>query len=172
MKTDNIIEVKHLDMFFPMKSGVFNRVVGYVKAVNDVSFHIKRGETFGVVGESGCGKSTTAKCILRLHTPTNGEVLYDGVDLAKLSNEEMRKMRRHMQMVFQEPYASLDPRMTVLDIIGEPLVVHGIAKRSSPEYKERVYELMRMVEFVMPMNSPVVSVRELALPERWLQAVS
>ena len=144
--SENLVEVKNLKMFFPVTGGVFGKVVNHVKAVNDVSFSIQKGETLGLVGESGCGKSTTAKCILRLLTPTGGEIHYQGKDLLTLSDKDMRKMRRHMQMIFQEPYASLDPRMKVEHIIGEPIAVHGLAKKGSPEYRERVYELMRMVE--------------------------
>lgn len=154
MSSDNIIEVRNLDMFFPVTAGVFNKVVNQVKAVNDVSFDVRRGETLGLVGESGCGKSTTAKCVLRLLNATNGTIKFNGTDLSTLSNEEMRKMRRHMQMIFQEPYASLDPRMTVENIIGEPLVVHGLEKKGTESYRNRVHDIMRMVEL-----EPYMSVR-------------
>lgn len=146
MNSENIVEVKNLTMHFPITAGVFNKVVNCVKAVNDVSFDVKRGETMGLVGESGCGKTTTVKSVLQLHKPTQGQVIFRGEDLTKLSRKKMRRMRRHLQMVFQEPFSSLDPRMTVEHIIGEPLVVHHIAKKGTKKYRERVYKLMEMVE--------------------------
>jgi oligopeptide transport system ATP-binding protein len=141
-----MIEVKNLKKYFPVTTSIFNKVTGHIKAVNDVSFSINRGETFGLVGESGCGKTTTAKCILQLNKPTSGQVLYKDVDLTRLSAKEMRKMRSDLQLVFQEPFASLDPRMPVEHIIGEPLIVHGMARKGTKAYKKRVYELMEMVE--------------------------
>ncbi|GAH49509.1 unnamed protein product, partial [marine sediment metagenome] len=113
-------------------------------AVDGISFYIKRGETLGLVGESGCGKTTTGRCILQLYESTGGKVFFEGKDLAKLKGREMRRMRRNMQLIFQDPYASLDPRMTAGGIIGEPLLVHNLAK--GREYKEQVAELFRMVE--------------------------
>jgi oligopeptide transport system ATP-binding protein len=114
-----------------------------VHAVDGLTFEVKAGETFGLVGESGCGKSTTGRAILQLHRPTSGSVVFDGVDLVKLKGEDLRKMRRKMQMIFQDPYSSLNPRMTVGDIIGEPLIVHNLA--SGKQAEERVEELLQLV---------------------------
>ena len=116
-----LLEVKNLKMHFPVNSGFLSRKpTGYVKAVDDVSFTVKRGETLGLVGESGCGKTTTGRCILQLYKPTDGEVIFDGQDLTKLNTKNMRAMRREMQVIFQDPYSSLNPRMTAGNIIGEP----------------------------------------------------
>jgi len=141
---DHLVEVENLVMYFPVTAGVLRRKVGDVKAVDGISFYIKRGETLGLVGESGCGKTTTGRCILRLYEITGGKVFFEGKDLAKLSSGEMRKIRRNMQLIFQDPYASLDPRMTAGDIVGEPLLVHNLVK--GREYKEQIAELFRMVE--------------------------
>jgi oligopeptide transport system ATP-binding protein len=139
-----LIQVRNLKMHFPITRGLlFQRKVGAIKAVDGISFEIKRGETLGLVGESGCGKSTTGRAILQLYRPTAGEVFFEGDNLTKLSGERMRRMRRRMQMIFQDPYASLNPRMTVGDIIGEPLVVHNIS--SGQSRRERVQELLRIV---------------------------
>jgi oligopeptide/dipeptide ABC transporter ATP-binding protein len=137
LRVDNL--VKH----FPIMRGVFQRQVGAVRAVDGVSFEVKHGETLGLVGESGCGKSTTGRAILQLYRPTSGNVYYDGVDLTKLKGEELRKMRRKMQMIFQDPYASLNPRMTVGQIIREPLLVHGITTEADAD--ARVKELLDLV---------------------------
>ena len=119
-----LVRVENLKKYFPIMRGMlFSRQVGAVKAVDDVSFYIKRGETLGLVGESGCGKTTTGHCILQLHQPTSGKVLFEGQDLVQMKGEVLRKMRRQMQLIFQDPFASLDPRMTAGDIIGEPLLV-------------------------------------------------
>ncbi|MGC8837442.1 MAG: ABC transporter ATP-binding protein [Anaerolineae bacterium] len=143
-KDDILVDVRHLRMWFPINRGIIiQRTVGYVKAVDDISFFVRRGETLGLVGESGCGKSTTGRAILQLYRPTSGEVYFDGQDLCKMKGEELRRMRRRMQMIFQDPYASLNPRMTVGNIIGEPLEVHGIAR--GREKRERVQELLRVV---------------------------
>ena len=143
-KDDILVDVRHLRMWFPITRGIIiQRTAGHVKAVDDISFFVRRGETLGLVGESGCGKSTTGRAILQLYRPTSGEVYFDGQDLCKMKGEELRRMRRRMQMIFQDPYASLNPRMTVGNIIGEPLEVHGIAR--GKEKRERVQELLRVV---------------------------
>ena len=140
-----LIEVKHLKMYFPVTSGVLiQRTAGYIKAVDDVSFVVRRGETLGLVGESGCGKTTTGRCILQLYRPTAGTILFDGKDLCSMDGRELRGMRRQMQVIFQDPYSSLDPRMTAGNIIGEPLIVHGLS-RDRREYRERVAELLSLV---------------------------
>jgi len=138
-----LVRVDNLVKHFPIMRGIFQRQVGAVRAVDGVSFEVKRGETLGLVGESGCGKSTTGRAVLQLYRPTSGSVLYDGVDLTKVKGEELRKMRRKMQMIFQDPYASLNPRMTVGEIIREPLLVHNVAAES--EANERVKELLQLV---------------------------
>jgi oligopeptide transport system ATP-binding protein len=132
-------------MYFPVTSGIiFQRKIADVKAVDGVTFDVKRGETLGLVGESGCGKTTLGRVILLLYKPTAGSVLINNQDLTKLNSGELRRMRRHMQMIFQDPYASLNPRMTIGNIIAEPIVIHGLAK-SRQERNERVQELMRVV---------------------------
>ena len=141
---DHLIEVENLVMYFPVTTGIFQRKVADVKAVDGISFYIKRGETLGLVGESGCGKTTTGRCILKLYEITGGKVFFEGKDLTKLSRREMRRMRRNMQLIFQDPYASLNPRMTAGNIIGEPLLVHNLVK--GREYKEQIAELFKMVE--------------------------
>ena len=140
-----ILEVKNLKMYFPVGGGFLSRKpVGYVKAVDDVSFTVKRGETLGLVGESGCGKTTTGRCILQLYKPTAGSVIFDGQELTKLNTKKMRAMRREMQVIFQDPYSSLNPRMTAGNIIGEPLIVHGLVK-GKEEYRQKVAELLSNV---------------------------
>ncbi len=141
---DVLLEVKNLKMYFPVTSGIiFQRKVADVKAVDDISFFIRRGETLGLVGESGCGKSTTGRAILQLYRPTAGEVLFGGRDLCCVKGNSLRLARRRMQMIFQDPYASLNPRMSIGGIIGEPLVIHNLAKGKAR--RERVQELMRTV---------------------------
>jgi oligopeptide transport system ATP-binding protein len=138
-----LIEIKALKKYFPITRGVFQRHVGDIKAVDGVTFDIYQGETLGLVGESGCGKSTTGRTILQLYRPTAGEIYLDGVDLASLKGSKLQHMRRRMQMIFQDPYASLNPRMTVGSIVGEPLEIYKIAKGN--EKKRRVEELLRLV---------------------------
>lgn len=139
-----LLDVRNLKMYFPLTRGIIlQRRVGWVKAVDDVSFQIYRGETLGLVGESGCGKSTTGRAILQLYKPTAGQVLFNGVDLTKLPPGEMRKMRRHMQMIFQDPYASLNPRMTVGSIIAEPMQIHKLVPKE--QRNQRVQELLEVV---------------------------
>lgn len=139
-----LLDVKNLVMHFPLTEGIiFQRQVGAVQAVDGVSFHVNRGETLGLVGESGCGKSTTGRALLQLYKPTSGEVIFDGKDLTKLDGGEMRKMRRHLQMVFQDPYASLNPRMTVGNIVSEPMQIHKLVPKN--ERTERVQELLQTV---------------------------
>ena len=145
MSEDIILEVKNLKMYFPVGSGFLSRKpVGYVKAVDDVSFTVKRGETLGLVGESGCGKTTTGRCILQLYKPTAGQVIFDGQDLTSMNTKTMRGMRREMQVIFQDPYSSLNPRMTAGNIIGEPLIVHGLVANKT-EYRDKVADLLTNV---------------------------
>jgi oligopeptide/dipeptide ABC transporter ATP-binding protein len=139
----NLIEVKRLRKYFPAGGGILGAGREVVKAVDDVSFTIRRGETFGLVGESGCGKTTTGRCILRLVEPTEGEVLFDGQDMISLKGEELRRLRRDMQIIFQDPYSSLNPRMRVGEIIAEPLIIHRAGNRG--ERRDRVVELLRLV---------------------------
>ncbi len=141
---DVLLHVDNLVMHFPIYRGVFQRQVGAVRAVDGVSFDVKKGETLGLVGESGCGKSTTGRAILQLYKPTAGKVIFEGVDLVTLKRENMRRMRRKIQMIFQDPYASLNPRLTVEQIVGEPLMVHGAA--TGREIRERVQELLDLVK--------------------------
>ncbi len=145
---DNLLVVQNLRKFFPITRGFLKRVVGHVRAVDDVSFTIKQGETLGLVGESGCGKTTTSRCIMRAIDPSSGEILYrteDGqiIDIAAIGKGPLRELRKDMQMIFQDPFTSLNPRMSLLDIVGEPLLVHG--ERSMRVRSERVAELLRLV---------------------------
>jgi len=139
-----LLEVKNLKKYFPVKAGVFRKTVGYLKAVDDISFYIKEKETLGLVGESGCGKSTTGLTILRLEEPTAGEVRFAGKDVFNLNKKELKKIRRDMQIIFQDPYSSLNPRMMVADIVGEPLNVHNLV-RNKKEKNEKVRELLESV---------------------------
>ena len=142
-KGEYLLEVKDLRKYFPIRGGVFSRVVANVKAVSDISFNIRPGEVVGLVGESGSGKTTAGRTILRLIEPTAGEVLFDGVDVAKLSKGQMREYRKEMQIIFQDPFASLNPRMTVGDIIGEAYQIHKLARGRDRE--ERVASLLERV---------------------------
>lgn len=141
--SETLLEVKNLVKHFPVKAGILQRTVAVVKAVDGVSFQIKRGETFGLVGESGCGKTTTGRCILLLETPTSGEIIFKGVDITKLTQKELRKLRPKMQIVFQDPFSSLNPRLPVKEIVGEAIAYHKIAK--GKEVEDRVKELLNMV---------------------------
>lgn len=148
LPTENILEVANLKKYFPIRKGLLRRQVGRVAAVDDVSFYIRRGETLSLVGESGCGKTTTSRCILRAITPTSGQIRFrtdDGkmIDVAALPKSALRPLRRQMQMIFQDPFSSLNPRMTIFDIIGEPLLVNGMG--SADERRARVEELLELV---------------------------
>ena len=144
-KSETLLEIKDLKMYFPVTSGIiFQHTVAHIKAVDGVSFSIKKGETLGLVGESGCGKTTAGRCILQLYKPTGGDVLFEGERLNDLSAKEMIPFRRKMQVIFQDPYGSLNPRMTCRDIIGEPLVVHKLTSGKG-EYNDRVAELLTVV---------------------------
>jgi peptide/nickel transport system ATP-binding protein len=148
MKEDLLLDVKGLKKYFPIRRGFLQKITGYVKAVDDVTFFLRQKETLSLVGESGCGKTTTSRCILRAISPTQGNVLYhsskgDIVDMASLRSGELQGLRKEMQMIFQDPFASLNPRMTLFDIVGEPLLVHG--KTNSSQRTDRVAELLRLV---------------------------
>src|SRR5438445_686112 len=150
----NLLDVKALKMHFPLTQGIiFQRQVGAVRAVDGIDFFVEKGETLGLVGESGCGKSTTGRAILQLYKPTAGEVKFDGVELTKLGGEQMRKMRRRMQMIFQDPYASLNPRMTVGNIIGEPL-----ADRIDL-YEHPLHPYSQALLSAVPIPDPTVEVK-------------
>lgn len=138
-----LVRVENLTKYFPIKAGILQRKVGDVKAVDGVSFDIWRGETLGMVGESGCGKTTVGRTILRIYPPTSGEIFFDGIPLSSVKNKPLRQMRRRMQMVFQDPYASLNPRLTAGEIVGEPLEIHGLARGA--EKQKRVAELFELV---------------------------
>ena len=138
-----LLEVKDLKKYFPIKGGIFSKTIGHVQAVDGISFSLFPGETVGLVGESGCGKSTAARAILRLIEPSAGEVIFEGQDILQLGKKPMRSLRREMQIIFQDPYASLNPRMTVASIVGEPLEIHRIAK--GREKEEKVANILEKV---------------------------
>lgn len=141
--TDVLLKVENLKKYFPVSGGFFGKKVGEIKAVDDISFAVHKGETLGIVGESGCGKSTVGRMLMRLLEPTDGKVIFDGAELTSLSSTEMRKMRRELQMVFQDPFASLNPRHTIEKILEEPLIVHNLG--NSKERKVKVAEMLEKV---------------------------
>ncbi len=138
-----LVRVENLKKHFPIRRGVFQRTIGHVKAVDGVSFEIRRGETLGLVGESGCGKTTVGRTVLRLYPPTDGRVFFESAELTALKGEALRRLRPKMQMIFQDPYASLNPRSTVGELIAEPLLIHGLMNQ--PQRRERVRQLMELV---------------------------
>ncbi len=138
-----LLSVQHLQKYFPIRRGLLSRVAAHVKAVDDISFDINKGETFGLVGETGCGKTTAGRAVLRLVEPDTGKIRFDGVDLLSLSKQELRWKRRDMQIIFQDPYASLNPRMTIRTIVGEPFAIHHLA--SGSERNDRVADLLKTV---------------------------
>ena len=144
---NNLLEIKNIKKYFPIEKGFLRRPVSYLKAVDKVNLHIKEGKTLGLVGESGCGKTTLGRCILRGIEPTEGSIFFklDGkiIDITKLNRKKLTTIRRYAQMIFQDPYSSLDPRMTILDIIGEPLLINNICRKK--EMEERVKELVKLV---------------------------
>ena len=143
LKTDNLLEIQNLKTYYPIKGGFFKRTVGNVKAVDDVSFTIGKGETLGLVGESGCGKSTTGRTILRLLSPTSGKIIFDGKDITNLSGKDLRLARKDFQMVFQDPYASLNPKQMVGDIVSEP--IRNFSNKSLKDLKDEVMSLLKRV---------------------------
>src|SRR5690606_17861126 len=144
--TEPILEVKNLTKHFPIKAGIFQRTVGHVKAVDDVSFYVNKGETLGIVGESGCGKSTAGRTLIRLYEPTGGDILFKGKNISKMSEGELRRsVRKDIQMIFQDPYASINPRKTLGAIISVPMITHNLYNRQ--ERREKLSELLEMVGF-------------------------
>jgi oligopeptide transport system ATP-binding protein len=139
-----LLEIENLKKYFPIKKGFLNKIVGHVKAIDDISFKVYKGETFGLVGESGCGKSTTGQSILRLIEPTDGKVVFQGENLTEINRTKMRKKRKDLQIIFQDPFASLDPRQKVKDIIAEPLITHKVFK-SKEEVNKEVEKLIEVV---------------------------
>jgi oligopeptide transport system ATP-binding protein len=145
MPEDNILlKVDNLVKYFPIYRGVFQRQVGAVHAVDDISFDVRKGETFGLVGESGCGKTTAGRTIIQLYKATSGHVFFEGIDLTLVKGSDLRHTRKRMQMIFQDPYASLNPRMSINDTIGEPMIIHNVAR--GKDIQERVAELMKIVQ--------------------------
>lgn len=145
---DVLLQVDDLVKYFPINAGLLKKPTKFVKAVDGISFFIRRGETLGLVGESGCGKTTTGRTILRLHEPTKGSIIFDGVDLRKLKSEQLRKQRKEMSIIFQDPYSSLNPRMTVGEIVGEPLLVHGMNNLAERAKKVRaIFEEVGLAQY-------------------------
>jgi peptide/nickel transport system ATP-binding protein len=144
MKNDAIVEVRDLKIYFPVTRGLLRKKVADVKAVDGITFKIKRGETLGLVGESGCGKTTTGRCVLGLYKPTSGQVLFEGENIASFTGKRMRQIRSKMALIFQDPYSSLDPRQSAGSIVGEPMKIHHIA-RAKGEFNDRVKQLFRLV---------------------------
>ncbi|MEH7335849.1 dipeptide ABC transporter ATP-binding protein [Neobacillus drentensis] len=142
-QSENLLEIQNLKTYYPVKGGFFKRTIGHVKAVDNISFEIKRGETLGLVGESGCGKSTAGRTILRLLKPTEGSILFEGKNITRVSGKSLREIRQDMQMVFQDPYASLNPMQMVGDIIAEP--IYNYSKKSKAELKQEVMDLLEKV---------------------------
>jgi oligopeptide transport system ATP-binding protein len=138
-----ILEIKHLKKYFPVKGGFWSKTIGYVHAVDDVSFYLNKGETLGLVGESGCGKSTTGRLILKLLEPSAGKILFEGRDISRLDRQRLKALRRELQLIFQDPYASLNPRMTVGSIVGEAFIIHNVG--NGREVEDRTAALLRKV---------------------------
>ena len=138
---DVLLKVSHLKKYFPIRTGLFGQGIQYVRAVDDISFNVRAGQTVGIVGESGCGKTTMGRTILRLHSVTSGDVIFNGMDLGKMKHRDLRMIRPQIQMIFQDPYSSLSPRLTVGEIIGEAVREHKLVSKS--EYKEYIFEVMR-----------------------------
>ena len=141
---DVLVEIKNLKMYFPVTKGILRKKIGDVKAVDNVSFKIKKGETLGLVGESGCGKTTVGRCILRIYQPTDGQIIFEGHDISSLSRSQMRPFRRRIQLIFQDPYGSLDPRQSAGSIVGEPLKIHHLYDDTGGNTK-RIEELFSLV---------------------------
>jgi peptide/nickel transport system ATP-binding protein len=142
--SEDLVKVKNMKVYFPVTKGVLRKKVADIKAVDDVSFNIRKGETLGLVGESGCGKTTVGRCLLRLYRPTAGTINFEGNDISYLPMDKIRHLRRRMQLIFQDPYSSLDPRQNAGGIVGEPLKIHKLVKTKS-EYNDRVAELFKTV---------------------------
>lgn len=142
-QTQNVIELLNLKMYFPITRGLLRRRIGEIKAVDDISFAIRKNETLGLVGESGCGKTTTGRCILRLYKPTAGKILFNGTNISTMKEDQIRPLRSHMGAIFQDPYGSLNPRQTARRIVGMPLIIHGKADRR--DFNDRVAELFQLV---------------------------
>lgn len=138
-----VVELRNLKMYFPITKGLLRHKIGDIKAIDDVSFKIKRHETFGLVGESGCGKTTTGRCILRLYRPTSGNIFFQGIDISSFSERQLKPLRRHMGAIFQDPYGSLNPRQTARMIVGTPLLIHRMVRKR--DFDERVAELFHLV---------------------------